>query len=334
MKTLFYKLGVFFMLGATFNTVSANELLDSTSDSQPNAAQLVDALNGTFGSHASFRASHAKGFFATGHFYPDASTSKLIDSKFFSEKKLPAIFRFSVGGGNPNISDKSRTVRGMSVEITSKSEKYDMVLISEPAFFAATLESFVSFLKARIPDPITKKPDPVKVAAHAEKYPESKIQPALLASHPAPFSYATTPYFSTNAFGFHTKKENLVWARIQVDPMNPLQYLNEQEEKEMPDNFLKKEFEDRLLSSYIKFNVFAQLQEDGDSLLDPTQIWQGKRKIKLGELHVEKIATSNKDDAIIFFPLQLPKGIRGSNDPILNARAAAYTVSASRRLQK
>lgn len=322
------------MLFTSLNASSAEPDSSIRKNSEPNAIQLVDALNGTFGTHSGFRASHAKGFFAEGAFYPTNNASELVAGDFFKNKKLTSIFRFSIGGGNPNVSDKSRTVRGMAVQISSDAEQYDLVLISEPAFFAATPESFVSFLKARIPDSITKKPDPAKIAAHIAQYPEGKIQPTLLASHPAPYSYATTPYFSNHAFKFQGSKNSLTTARILVEPLSGTQYLTEQQEKDMSDTFLIDEFNQRLAKGYIKYEVFAQLPDAGDSLSDPSQVWSGQKRIKLGELHVEKILQAENYESKIFFPLQLPQNIQGTNDPILNARAAAYVVSLSRRQQK
>ena len=186
-------------------TLSAPGLARAQANPAPPAepAALVDALNGTFGKHEGKRASHAKGFCATGDFTPAPRLDHFVKSPLFSQQTMAATLRFSIGGGNPGAADKSRTVRGLSARLAGGGETYDLLLISEPVFFAATPASFVSFLEARIADPATKKPDPAKIAAHNARYPEGKNQPALLASHPAPYSYATTPYFSTNAFVFH-----------------------------------------------------------------------------------------------------------------------------------
>src|SRR5476649_497121 len=148
----------------------------------------VDALNGVFGKHEGARGSHAKGFCAKGDFTPAAKLAPFVSSPMFAQKKLDTILRFSIGGGNPAAPDKSRSVRGLAIRMAGGGENYDLVLISEPVFFAATPASFVSFLQARVADPVTKKPDPAKIAAHNAMYPEGKNQPALLASHPAPYS--------------------------------------------------------------------------------------------------------------------------------------------------
>src|SRR4051812_17615423 len=50
----------------------SNSQPDSNPNAQPGPEELVNALNGVFGAHAGKRASHAKGFCATGEFLPSA----------------------------------------------------------------------------------------------------------------------------------------------------------------------------------------------------------------------------------------------------------------------
>ncbi|GGC57411.1 catalase [Undibacterium terreum] len=297
----------------------------------PGPVQMIDALNGVFGTHAKARASHAKGFQAIAEFIPDPQIGDFVSNKLFSQASLAARIRFSIGGGNPGISDKSRTVRGLSIRLQQDEETYDLVLISEPAFFAATPESFVSFLQARVADPETKKPDPEKIAAHNLRFPEGKIQPGLLAAHAAPASYATTSYFSNNAFGFRNKQGLVSWARVQVEAVAGTQYLSEDQEKNLPDAFLEDELKARIAESPAEFIIYAQLPAEGDSLTDPSQVWQVSERRVLGTLRVTAVLADGGDDAVVFLPLQLPEGIQASDDPILKARAAAYAVSLARR---
>ncbi len=151
---------------------------------ESNPVELVDSLNHVFGDHKQ-RASHAKGFCATGTFTPNEHASHVSKSPLFAAPSQANV-RFSIGGGNPKASDKSRSIRGLAARLSHGDQTYDLVMISEPVFFAATPESFVSFLQARVPDPATKKPNPESAKAHSEKYPESKLQGALVGAHAAP----------------------------------------------------------------------------------------------------------------------------------------------------
>ena len=295
---------------------------------------LVDALNGTFGSHAGMRASHAKGFCAAGEFQPTKSARDFVDGPLFGQKSVPANVRFSVGGGNPKASDKSRSVRGLAMRLAAGSENWDLLLISEPAFFAATPESFVSFLQARVPDPATGKPDPARIAAHNAAHPDGARQPALLAAHAAPSSYASTPYFSNNAFVFSGRGKNAQHARIVAEPFAPVQFLSADEERTLPDLFLQDELARRMSAGPVGFTLYAQLPAPGDSLVDPSTVWQGAGKVELGRLLVKGQAPADACNGVVYMPLALPTGITASDDPILHARGAAYAVSLSRRLKQ
>lgn len=304
---------------------------DAQSATPPSPADLIDALNDTFGRHPGKRASHAKGFCTAGEFTPDPAAAAFAASGLFSSGQATATVRFSIGGGNPGVSDKSRSVRGMGVRLTGGGERWDLVLVSEPAFFAATPESFVSFLEARIADPVTKKPDPAKVAAHNAKYPDGKLQPALLAAHAAPASYARTPYFSNNAFVFQGPAGRKTAARILVEPMLGTQYLTEAEEAAFPDQFLEAELARRLQDGPVQFQILAQLPGPGDSLSDPSQAWSGTAKVSLGTLRIVRLAAPDACEGLVFSPMNLPSSIGPGDDPILASRHAAYGVSLARR---
>ncbi|TFW15790.1 catalase [Duganella callida] len=294
-------------------------------------AAMVDALNNTFGKHAGKRASHAKGLCAHGAFTPTPEVQKFVDGPLFSRGTLKAILRFSVGGGNPGVSDKSRSVRGLSMRLSGGEDFWDLLLISEPVFFAATPESFVSFLAARVPDTETQKPDPQKVAAHNARFPDCTRQPALLAAHAAPASYASTPYYSNNAFIFQAEDGRRQTARIIATPAIGTRYLTDDEEQQFPDNFLQDELTRRLNREPVEFELYAQLPADGDSLDDPSQHWVGAGMVSLGRLRVTALDDSQACDDVLFVPLNLPAGIAVSDDPILHARGAAYGISLARR---
>lgn len=291
---------------------------------------LVDALNSTFGRHAGRRASHAKGFCATGEFVPAPDATGFVDSAMFAQSRLAATVRFSVGGGNPTASDKARSARGLSMRLTGAGETYDLVMLSEPVFFAATLESFVNFLRARVPNPSTGKPDPDKIAAYQAAFPDGARQPALLASHGAPASYATSAYFSNNAFLFSGSDRKTTPARLVLQPDAGIRHLTTDEEAALPDNFLELELDHRLSRGPVAFTLYAQLPAHGDSLVDPSAFWNGEEKVTLGRLMVAALS-DDECEPISFVPTNLPSAIALTDDPILQARRAAYIVSEHRR---
>lgn len=313
--------------------LSLGGAVQAQSPAHPGPADLVDALNGVFGSHAGKRASHAKGFCVRGEFIPAPKVGDFVHSPLFTRGAVPVNARFSIGGGNPKAPDKSRSVRGLSLRMEGNGETYDLLLISEPAFFAATPASFVSFLQARVPDPATGKPDPAKIAAHNAAHPDGARQPALLAAHAAPASYATTPYFSNNAFVFQGRDKLRRHARLVAEPHAGTRHLSADEEKNLPDLFLQDELDQRLAAGPVGFTLYAQLPAAGDSLVDPSTVWQGAGKVELGQLRITAQAAPGQCDGLVYMPVTLPSGITPSDDPILQARAAAYAVSLSRRSQ-
>lgn len=303
----------------------------ATNAADTNSIELIDALNGVFGKHEGARASHAKGFCTEGIFTPAPEAAKFSQAKLLSEISLKAVIRFSVGGGNPKISDKSRSVRGMAARIFGTNEIYDLVLISEPVFFASTPASFISFLKARQPDPETKMPDQKKIEEHNKIFPDGKLQPSLLASHAAPASYATTPYYSNHAFKFIASNGDATWARIIAEPVLGTKYLTPDEEQSLSDNFLADDLQNKLETGHVAFNIYAQLKGPNDSIHDPASKWADEfGKLPLGKLEIINISKHLRDEEV-FLPTNLPKGIEASDDPILQVRAAAYAISKSRR---
>ena len=77
------------------------------------AESQVNALEGLAGPQPGFRRSGAKGICASGHFVGNAAGRELSSASVFKGDKVPVVARFSVGGGSPKASDKSKSVRGL-----------------------------------------------------------------------------------------------------------------------------------------------------------------------------------------------------------------------------
>ncbi len=74
----------------------------------------------------------------------------------------------------------------------------------------------------------------------------------------------------------------------------------------------------------------------GDDVTNPTVAWPDDRpRAAVGRLTVTGVAPGpgGACDPISFMTLDMPPGVEMSDDPTLQARAAAYAVSLSRRLQ-
>lgn len=299
-------------------------------------AEQVDALEALAGKQPGQRRSGAKGICASGHFTGNAVGRALSSASVFSGEKVPVVARFSVGGGNPKASDKGKTVRGLALQfMLPKGEQWMMANISAPVFFVARMEDFVPFVQARVNDPATGKPDPVKLKAYNDAHPESLRQGAFLAKAAVPASYASAQYWGVNAFELVNAKGQSQFVRWQFVPSGGVVGLSDEQLKTLPDPFLFDELRKRVAEAPVSFDFKLQLAQAGDTLTDPTQVWPDNRTVvPAGTLVIDKVEADmgGACDKITFNPLVLPKGIKASADPILTARPAAYGVSLGRRL--
>jgi len=310
-------------------------LLSATAGAEVTGKDLVDALNGIFGQHAGKRAAHAKGTCAAGAFQATSDAPQLSKAPHFAGASVPVTIRFSMGGGNPAIPDKTNTTRGMAIRFALPDDEItDLVTISAPVFFARTPEDALQFLTVRKSDPATGKPDPAKVEEFSKAHPETLLQGEWLEAHPVPNSYLTTPYFGVNAFKFTNDNGQSAYGRWQIEPVGGVVGLSDEEIKTVSDDFLTDDLGKRLAGGPSDFDLYVQIAAEGDPISDPTAMWPDTRqRVHVGKLSVTK-ATGQECDGIMFSPIALPDGIEPSDDPILGIRSAAYAESFVRRLQK
>jgi catalase len=297
--------------------------------------QAVDALNAVFGRHPGMRASHAKGICATGVFTATREAAGISKAPHFSGKPVKVDVRFSVGGGNPKVSDKAPVVRGIAIRFNWENGTTDLLAISAPMFFAATPEGFLGFLQARVPDPTTGKPNPDKIKAFNEAHPQGKAQPEYLAKTAPSASYATSRYWANHAFKFTNAAGESVYGRYILEPVAGVVGITEEQKQTLPDEFLADELKTRVAAGPVAFDLYLQLAESVDSLTDPTTVWpESRRRVRLGRLEIDKVddASPGTCDRMMFNPTALPDGIEPSDDPILKARIGTYAVSLERRL--
>jgi catalase len=84
----------------------------------------------------------------------------------------------------------------------------------------------------------------------------------------------------------------------------------------------------------VAFRLLLQLAGESDPTNDATALWPADRPlVELGRLDVSQIsATSAADERrLVFDPTNVTDGISLSDDPILLARSAAYSVSYDHR---
>ena len=293
------------------------------------AEKLIDALNGTFGRHKGYRASHAKGFAATGRFLPSSHQSAVEIPLLMSEQ--PVATRFSIGGGKPVISDKSPTVRGLGLKIGSEAENWSMALISAPVFFANSAQQFQEFLAARVPDPEFGGPNPEKVAAFNAANPNTVPHQQYLKSILPCRCYSTENYHSGHAYGFTLAKEKVA-ARLFLEPEAGRVGLTTEEMASVPDDYLRSAMLATLAIGPARWKLKLIVANSGDELLDPTVPWEGTHEeVFLGTVEIDKPDVSNLGELLVFDPAHMPSDVDAPRDEVFSLRSAAYAVSKARR---
>ncbi|TNC15756.1 catalase family peroxidase [Methylobacterium terricola] len=285
------------------------------------------------GDHKGVRASGAKGVCLKGQFTPAADAASVSKAPQFA-KPVPVTARFSMGGGNPKISDKTKpTTRGFAMRMQDPAGDLTFVIISAPVFSTKTPAQLLEFLQVRAPGP-DGKPDPEKIKAFAAKNPETGRQAAWLNARPVPASFAGTDYWAVHTYTLTNAKGEATKARLKFVAADKAT-LTDDELKAKPDSFYADELKERLAKGPAKFDLVAVLPEAGDPTTDVTAaLPEEERKTRtLGTLAISGIEPDATCDAATFDPVvDLPDGIAGpADDPMFAIRSPAYAVSLSRR---
>ena len=97
----------------------------------------------------------------------------------------------------------------------------------------------------------------------------------------------------------------------------------------------KDDIRQRVQQGDASFNFNLELAEPGDVINKATvALPEGRKKITLGVLRVTSVSADGGGECLNlnFDPNRMPKGIKGTNDPMLTGRTTPYAVSLGRRL--
>jgi catalase len=298
--------------------------------------QIVDAANAIYGAHPNRRALHAKGLFCSGTFTASGEAAELSRATHFNGEPVPALIRFSNGGGDPKGNDAQRDSRGMAVKLRpANGEESDILAVTTPAFVVRTPDVFLELMRLRRPDPETGQPDMEKLGAFLAEHPESQTAVQATLSMEPPASYATLTYYSPHAFKLVNAEGRGTWVRYHWRPEAGEATIPDDEAQERGPDYLRDELSERLGEAPAAFELRLQIRGEGDSLEDPTAVWPDDRdQVVGGRLEVTELTEDPEsgDHIEVFDPTRAVDGIELSDDPILHARARAYSVSAYRRL--
>jgi catalase len=297
---------------------------------------IVNAMFALSGNHPSVRAGGAKGVCIKGSFTPSSEAASLSKAPHFV-KALPVTARFSMFGGNPNISDKTKPVtRGFAVRFGDPSGDMVLVFISAPMFGSRTPQQQLEGIMARRPGP-DGKPDAEKIRAFQAANPETGRQAAWLNARPVPASFAGVDYWTVHAYTLTNAHGEAKVAKFKAVATAGQLGLSDEELKAKPDSFYVDELKERLAKGPVRFELVAILGEATDPTDDVTATWpeENRKVVKLGTIAITALEPNATCDAATFDPVvNLPDGVAGpADDPMFAIRSPAYAISLSRRSQ-
>ena len=300
------------------------------------ARRAIDAVCAISGDHPGFRAVHAKGTLCAATFTPTADASRLSRATHFAGDAVRAHVRFSNGSGNPDAPDyEPREGRGMATKFYLPDETTtDIVGINLPAFFVGTVDGFLDFCRARVPDPATGEPDPAAIGGFLEQHPEALTAGAAVLAATPPESYVQCAYNSLHAYRFVDDAGDGRYGRYRWEPEAGEASLSAEDAEARGPDYLQDDLATRLAGSPAAFTLSLQVAEDGDAVDDPTVPWPDeRRRVTMGRLEITGIAHDREqgDDVLVFDPTRVTDGIELSNDAILHFRTRAYAESVLRR---
>lgn len=297
---------------------------------------LVDEFESVNGRHAGFRRNHAKGVCVFGWFEGNGAGERLSRAEVFRPGRVPVAGRFALAGGMPMMHDGPNAVRSLALQFTlPDGEIWRTGMNDIPVFPVRDAQGFYDNLAALALDPATGKPNPATIQAFLKAHPESARAIDLIKNTPFSSGFANASYNSLNAFrlvnaaGVATPAR---WTTQAFDTFEP-----EPADTPADKNYLFDALAARLARGPAQWHLLLTIGQPGDRTDDATLAWPaGRETVDAGTLTLDKIEAEGPGNCrdINFDPLVLPSGIEPSDDPLLSARSAVYSVSVTRRLSE
>lgn len=293
----------------------------------------VDALNKVFGQHPGARAIHAKGTVLEGAFTPSSTAASVSKAAHFKQPVAVTV-RFSNFAGIPDIPDNHPLAnpRGLAIKFKlADGSTTDIVSHSFNGFPTPTANDFhdlIVALGASGPDAAK----PTALDTYLGSHPVAKA--FLTTQKTAPVSYGTLPYYGVNTFKFTNEAGVVSYGRYQFIPEAGEHLLKAADAAKAAPDYLTTEIRQRVEKAPLKFKMVLQVAEPGDKLDDPSIAWPDSRKlVELGTLSITKaVMNADAEKSLLFQPNAVTPGIE-VQDPMINVRSAAYSVSFGRRQQ-
>ncbi|HEY0702697.1 MAG TPA: catalase family peroxidase [Candidatus Acidoferrales bacterium] len=295
-------------------------------------AGLVNTFEHLNGVHDGFRRNHAKGVGVTGYFESNGQGQALSKAQVFQPGRVPVIGRFALAGGMPFAGDTPQNVRSLALLLKSgDGEEWRTGMINIPIFPVNNPRDFQKFLVATSPDPLTGKVDGAAVGAFLGQHPETAAALKILGGTPPTSGFSDAPYYGLNAFRFVNAKGESTPVRWWIKPD---QTTTTADASTTDKNYLFDAVIAQIHSAPLRWHLMVIVGQPGDSTAQAASQWPADRQqIDVGTVTIDAIESEDTSPVrdINFDPTIVPDGISVSDDPLLSARAAAYSKSFTRR---
>ncbi len=126
------------------------------------------------------------------------------------------------------------------------------------------------------------------------------------------------------------------YVRYRWDPEQAEPRLAKLEARRRGADYLQEELRQRLSRGPIRFSLMLQIAGEEDPVDDPAAVWPDDREsVIAGTLTViDPQSPDETHEPIVFDPTRVTDGIEPSNDPVLQFRPRAYSLSAQRRTDR
>ncbi|GMV84139.1 MAG: hypothetical protein AMXMBFR7_53230 [Planctomycetota bacterium] len=299
----------------------------------PLAQKLIDVLDKLSGLHPGFRPAHAKGAMCVGTFTPSLEAVEVTRAPHGSRASTPVTVRFSNATGVPNIPDNNPAVsgpRGCAIRFHLGEHVHtDIIAHSADGFPVRTGEEFLAFLNG-VAEMGAGKPE--ALGAFLATHPNAQRFVEL--PKPIPSSFAREAYFAPSAYTFTNAAGASRHGRFRIRPEAGLDFLTSEEAAQKSPNFLFDELITRLAAGPIRYGVFVQWAEAGDTIDDASTVWPISRtETRFGTLTLTAKADDQTPELrkIIYDPIPRVDGIDPTGDPLAAIRADLYLLSGRRR---
>jgi catalase len=231
--------------------------------------------------------------------------------------------------------DNGKIVRSMALRFRPPGgEEWRTGMNDIPVFPVKDAEGFYEQLMAGAPVPATGKPDPAKMQAFLARHPETVAALKLIGAKPFSTGFANATYNSLDAFRFVNAEGVSTPVRWSMEAVTPFEPETPDQATAQDKNYLFAALVAQIGAAPLQWRLVVTIGQPGDPTDDATLPWPADRAhVDVGTLTIDRIETETAATCrdINFDPLVLPDGIAPSDDPLLSARSAAYSVSFTRR---